>query len=60
MTYLTAAQVEERFKISSVTLYRWEKDKELGFPQPFKVKRRKLFDETKLNEWELKRSREAA
>lgn len=60
MTYLTAAQVRERFQISDVTLYRWTKDPDLGFPQPFKVKRRKLFDEIKLNEWELKRSREAA
>ncbi|WJR67254.1 helix-turn-helix domain-containing protein [Neorhizobium sp. CSC1952] len=60
MTYLTAAQVRERFKISDPTLYRWTRDPGLKFPQPLKIKRRKLFDEAKLNEWERSRSGEAA
>lgn len=60
MTYMTSAQVRDRFKISDATLFRWTRDKELGFPQPIKVKRRKLFDVAKLSEWERKRSTEAA
>lgn len=60
MTYMTSAQVRDRFKISDATLFRWTRDKDLQFPQPMKVKRRKLFDEAKLAEWELKRSTEAA
>lgn len=60
MTYMTSAQVRDRFKISDTTLFRWTRDKSLDFPQPMKVKRRKLFDEAKLSEWERRRSTEAA
>lgn len=56
MTYMTSAQVRDRFKISDATLYRWERDEALSFPKPFQAKRRKLYDEAKLNEWERKRS----
>jgi len=59
MTYLTAAQVQERFQISPTTLWRWTQDEALRFPKPFVVKRRKLFDEAKLAEWERRRSGQA-
>lgn len=51
--YLTSAQVRERYQICDMTLHRWGKDEKLGFPKPFVVKRRKLYDEEKLIEWEL-------
>lgn len=60
MTYMTSAQVRDRFKISDTTLFRWTRDESLNFPKPMKVKRRKLFDEAKLSEWERKRSSEEA
>jgi predicted DNA-binding transcriptional regulator AlpA len=55
MAYLTSAQVRDRFKISDATLYRWEHDASLGFPKPLQVKRRKLYDEDKMREWEKTR-----
>lgn len=55
MAYLTSSQVCERSKISQPTLYRWEHDKSLGFPKPLQVKRRKLYDEDKMREWEKTR-----
>ena len=60
MSYLTSSHVCDRYKISAVTLWRWGQDPTLEFPQPLIVKRRKLFDEAKIEEWERKRAREAA
>ncbi|MFN7090696.1 MAG: helix-turn-helix transcriptional regulator [Allorhizobium sp.] len=60
MTYLTSSHICDRYKISPVTLWRWCRDEQLDFPQPLVVKRRKLFDEAKIEEWERQRAREAA
>ena len=56
MTYLTAAHICDRYKISATSLWRYERDPSLGFPKPFVVKRRKLYDEAAVEEWERKRS----
>ncbi|KQX20990.1 hypothetical protein ASD01_29700 [Ensifer sp. Root423] len=56
MSYLTAVQVRERYKISEMTLWRYQQDKKLNFPKPLIVKRRKLFDEQKLMDWERERA----
>lgn len=53
--YLTGPQVLARYQISEMTLYRWQKDEKLGFPEPMKVRRRKFFNEVELVEWERSR-----
>jgi predicted DNA-binding transcriptional regulator AlpA len=55
--YLTGPQICARYSISDMTLWRWLKNSDLGFPQPIYVNRRRLFDEAELLEWEAERSR---
>jgi predicted DNA-binding transcriptional regulator AlpA len=50
--YLTSSQSCDRFQITSVTLYRWEHDGRLNFPQPVKINRRKLYVWTEIEAWE--------
>jgi predicted DNA-binding transcriptional regulator AlpA len=56
--YRTSAQICERYQITAVTLYRWERDENLGFPQPVKINRRKLYVLAEIEAWE--RSQAAA
>lgn len=58
--YLTGKQVADRYQITPVSLYRWERDERLGFPQPMVVNRRKLFKVDDLVAWERERARERA
>ncbi|WP_338050330.1 helix-turn-helix transcriptional regulator [Rhizobium mesosinicum] len=60
MTYLTAKQVQERYQISSMSLFRWLKSDTLNFPRPMVINRRRLFDEQDIAEWERKRAKDAA
>jgi predicted DNA-binding transcriptional regulator AlpA len=58
--YLTGKQVATRYQITPVSLYRWERDQRLGFPQPMIVNRRKLFKIDELVAWERSRAKGAA
>ncbi|MBY5533023.1 DNA-binding protein [Rhizobium leguminosarum] len=58
--YLTGKQVATRYQITPVSLYRWERDQRLGFPQPMIVNRRKLFKIDELIAWERSRAKGAA
>ncbi|ANL34090.1 MULTISPECIES: helix-turn-helix transcriptional regulator [Rhizobium] len=58
--YLTGKQVATRYQITPVSLYRWERDERLGFPQPMIVNRRKLFKIDELVAWERSRAKGAA
>lgn len=55
-TYLNSAEVKLRYKISDPTLFRWERDDELGFPQPLILNRRKLYRLGELVAWERSRA----
>lgn len=59
MAYLTSAQVRDRYQISDMTLWRYQRDAELDFPQPFVLRRRKLYDEDELIRWERSRATNA-
>ena len=59
-SFLTSRQVMERYKISEVTLYRWERNERLNFPKPTVIFRRKLYSEQAIVEWERKRAAGAA
>ena len=52
-TYLTGPQVCARYNIVQMTLWRWLRDPELGFPQPaMRVKDRRRWREEDLIAWE--------
>lgn len=53
--YLSSQKVRARYGISNMTLYRWERDPALNFPQPVIINGRKYQDESKLQEWERSR-----
>ena len=51
--YLTGPQVRARFgNVSAMTLWRWAKDKNMSFPVPMRLNRRKLFDLSEIEKWE--------
>lgn len=51
-SWVSAADVRLRYNISDMTLYRWEKDDALNFPQPLRIKRRKFFRVEELDTWD--------
>lgn len=59
-SFLTSRQVMDRYNISEMTLYRWERDERLNFPKPIRPMRRKLYSEQAIVEWERKRAAGAA
>ncbi len=58
-TYLTAREVKARYKISKVTLHRWQNSETMAFPQPHYLNRRRLFSEAELMEWDRTQIRKA-
>ncbi|MFC5556485.1 DNA-binding protein [Methylobacterium iners] len=54
--WLNSSEVRARYRISAATLNRWDRDKELGFPQPMVINRRKLYPLTQLETWERSRA----
>ncbi|TBC92683.1 DNA-binding protein [Rhizobium leguminosarum] len=54
--YLTGPQVLVRYQISEMTLHRWQKNRDLAFPQPMKINTRKFFLEDDLIAWERNRA----
>lgn len=49
-TYLNAKQVRIRYgNISDMTIWRWCRDPEMGFPQPIRINRIKFWDEAELD-----------
>lgn len=54
---LTANAVKARNNnISNPTLYRWERDPDLGFPKPVVIRRRKFYFEDELEAWEARQA----
>lgn len=51
--YLTSSAVRQRYgNISNMSLWRWLADPELGFPQPIRVGKLRLFDLEKLEHFD--------
>lgn len=55
--YFTSPQVQARFGISEMSLWRWQQDPKLDFPKPMIVNGRKYFAEDELVEWERRQVR---
>ena len=51
MQFLSVKEVLEKIGVSRATLYRWIDDKELGFPQPAKLRKRIFWDSQQLEKW---------
>lgn len=52
--YLPAKQVLARYGITDMTLWRWLRDKDLGFPQPKKIRGRRYFEGDELDEFDAR------
>ena len=53
--FITGPQVQERYQKSNVTIWRWIKDAELGFPQPIRINRMNYWRLSDLEQWEAQR-----
>lgn len=58
--FLTGPQVQQRYGISEMTMWRWEKNRDLSFPKPMRVGRRKFYREDELTAWERERAKVSA
>lgn len=50
--FLTGRQVQNRYQRSHVTLWRWIRDEEIGFPAPVKIRRHNYWKLEDLEAWE--------
>ena len=51
-SWLTGVQVNQRYSISPMTRYRWERDPALDFPNAMKINRRSFWSLAALELWE--------
>ena len=52
--YLPRRKLPERYTVTPMTIYRWERDPILDFPQAMIVKGKKFYDVDELEAWEKK------
>jgi predicted DNA-binding transcriptional regulator AlpA len=53
--FLTGPQVQARYKKSHVTIWRWVRDPDLGFPKPIQINRLNYWRLRDLEAWEASR-----
>jgi predicted DNA-binding transcriptional regulator AlpA len=58
--WLKGSELCRHVGITGMTLWRWLKDKKLGFPPPTKIRSRKYWNRADVDAWMTKRSRNAA
>jgi hypothetical protein len=46
---------KERYRVSRMTGYRWDKDPDLNFPKPIRIRKRKYRDEDELDAFDAAR-----
>jgi len=52
--FLTQPQVQQRYKKSHVSIWRWRHDPDLGFPKPIRINRNLYWRLADLEHWEAK------
>ena len=57
---MTGADLMARYSISDMTLHRWIRNKDLNFPQPLVINRRRFFNSEEIQAWEASRKGAAA
>jgi predicted DNA-binding transcriptional regulator AlpA len=55
---LSEAKVRERYGVSSMTLYRWDRDPDLNFPKAKRIRGRKYRDAAELDAFDETRARD--
>ena len=58
--FLTGPQVQSRYQKSHVTIWRWMRDPELGFPQPIQINRHNYWRLSDLEAWEAAQAEKSA
>lgn len=53
--YMPGRKVRERYGVTEMSLWRWERDTKLAFPKPMRVGRYKYWSVADLEEWERRR-----
>lgn len=53
--FLPAVRVLERYKISQMSLWRWQRDPRLNFPKPMRVSGRRYYRLAELEQFERER-----
>jgi predicted DNA-binding transcriptional regulator AlpA len=53
-------KVCDRYSISAMTLWRWDRDPSLNFPRAIRIRGRKYRDEAELNAFDAAQERDAA
>ena len=56
---LPEAKVRERYGVSSMTLWRWDRNSSLKFPPPLRINNRKYRDAAKLDAFDAARLRDS-
>jgi predicted DNA-binding transcriptional regulator AlpA len=54
-TYFTGRQLEARYQRCGMTLHRWLKDDAMKFPQPIRIRGRKLWPVEAIEAWDRNR-----
>ncbi|MCV2872593.1 hypothetical protein OEZ71_09805 [Defluviimonas sp. WL0050] len=58
--FLTGPDVQARYRKSHVTIWRWQNDAKLGFPQPIQINRMNYWRLSELEAWEAAQAEKAA
>ena len=58
--YVNTKHVRERYGVTDMTIWRWQKDPNLHFPAPMVINRRKLWDPADLDAFDARQRGEAA
>jgi predicted DNA-binding transcriptional regulator AlpA len=53
--YLQRRRLRQRYGVTEMTLWRWERDPLLEFPRPLIIKGKKFYDQAELEAWEAQR-----
>lgn len=53
---LPAARVRQRYSVSDMSLWRWPRDPDLGFPQPIYINGRRYWREADLVAFEIRQA----
>lgn len=54
--YIPDPEVQRRYNITAMTLWRWDHDQTLGFPPPIRIRHRKYRSAKALAEFERRRA----
>jgi predicted DNA-binding transcriptional regulator AlpA len=57
--YIPARYLRERYRVSDMTIWRWLRDENLGFPKPTLINRRRYWILADLEDWEAMRAASA-